>query len=141
MAWDDDTERYDRARVALILIEQPGPPSPVIDGGWCIHAFLPLARAREWIRAGRPGSAPLPSQLDDEGWALPYGLLVGWEIDPHAVGLLTELPENPYAEPGNRSLYGNGQSLSRSAAGKAYRRYVEACRKRARQAVDGVPVP
>jgi len=134
-----DAEKWDRARVACRLLGAPEPPPPAAHG--FPHALVSLAAVDQWQRTDRPGSLPLPRDLVDEGWASAYAFLSGWQSDPHKVGLLADLNANPYEQEMNRTAFDNGRAIASTAAGKEYRQYVEACRRKATSAVPGMRIP
>lgn len=134
-----DAEKWDRARVACRLLGAPEPPPPAAYG--FPHALVSLAAVDHWQRANRPGALPLPQDLTDEGWAAAYGFLPGWQSDPHKVGLLANLNDNPYSCEANRTAFDNGREIASTVAGKTYRQYVEACRRKATSAVPGMRIP
>lgn len=149
---DFDVERYDRARVACLLLGEPEPPTPVSDGAY-LAPFIAFAAVQTWCHFGRSGSCALPRDLVGEYCA--YVDLPGWHNDPHFVGLLNGLEHrgwhpssatlnfeaNPYRTGLNQTSFENGCLLARTAPGQRYRTYVANCRTEAATSAQGMRLP
>jgi hypothetical protein len=135
---NSDADRYDRARVAAALVGAPD-PEPPISGGYYPWALVALTAVTEWrlvlakILKERSDKDlfPLPKPVASAEWARAYDALAGWQADPVLVGLLSDLPENPYCTEGNWRGFENGRATAPTSAGGGYRKYVQKCRSRA----------